>query len=157
MYQLFCKQKINSDIESVWEFISDPRNLELITPDDMSFEIKTEHLSNKMYEGMMINYIVSPFPFYKTNWITEITKVKEHSYSIDEQRLGPYKIWHHEHRLTPIDGGVEMTDLISYLPPFGILGKIANTIFIKKRLNKIFDYRIKKIDEIFNNGIQNNS
>jgi ligand-binding SRPBCC domain-containing protein len=90
---------------------------------------------------MIITYKVSPIPGFKTNWMTEITHIKENEYFVDEQRLGPYKIWHHEHFIEPIEGGVLMKDLITYVPPFGFLGTIANQIMIKKQIKRIFEYR----------------
>ena len=99
---------------------------------------------------MMISYKVKPIPGFKMTWVTEITHVKEGKYFVDEQRVGPYSVWHHEHHLEPLQEGVVMIDVISYKPPFGFLGRIANTLFIKNQLNRIFSYREKAINEIFN-------
>lgn len=149
MYQLYAKQKIPAELSDVWEFISSPANLKRITPDYMGFQITSEMISDKMYPGMIIAYKVSPVGGIKMNWVTEITHVKEKEYFVDEQRIGPYKLWHHEHKLEIVDGGVLMTDIVSYKPPFGIFGAIANSLFIKKQLKQIFDYRTKSLENLF--------
>jgi ligand-binding SRPBCC domain-containing protein len=115
----------------------------------MGFDIKSGLLTPKMYPGMIIIYKVSPVFGIKMTWVTEITHIREKEYFVDEQRIGPYAIWHHEHKLESIEGGVLMTDIVSYKPPFGFLGSIANSILIKKQLQNIFDYRNKAIGKIF--------
>jgi ligand-binding SRPBCC domain-containing protein len=149
-YQFKKTQEINSSIEEVWSFISNPENLKKITPEYMGFDIVSESIPSKMYEGMIIEYRVSPLFGLKTTWVTEITNYKKNKYFVDEQRIGPYKIWHHQHILEPTENGVMMTDIISYQPAYGILGKLANAIIIKKKLKEIFDYRTVVIREIFN-------
>jgi len=149
-YQFKKTQEINSSIEEVWSFISNPENLKKITPEYMGFDIVSESIPSKIYEGMIIEYRVSPLFGLKTTWVTEITNYKKNKYFVDEQRIGPYKIWHHQHILEPTENGVMMTDIISYQPPYGILGKLANAIIIKKKLKEIFDYRTVVIREIFN-------
>jgi ligand-binding SRPBCC domain-containing protein len=124
--------------------------LKEITPPGMGFNIKTD-LPAKMYEGMMIEYKVTPLLGIPMTWITEIKAVKEGQFFIDEQRKGPYAIWHHEHHFKEVDGGVEMTDIVSYEVPFGILGKLVHPIIVKPKLDQIFKYRTKKVDEIFPN------
>lgn len=148
-YQFIKQQKINSSIDDVWSFISSPTNLKVITPDYMGFDITSKNLPAKMYAGMIISYNVSPLLGIKTNWVTEITQVLEKKYFVDEQRVGPYKIWHHQHIIEEIDGGVFMTDIVSYQPPFGIIGALANSLVIKKKLNEIFNYRTKAIEKRF--------
>lgn len=148
-YQLHTTQKIPATIDEVWGFISSPANLKKITPEYMGFDITSKMLSEKMYPGMIISYKVSPVLGIKMTWVTEITHVKEKEYFVDEQRVGPYRIWHHEHKIDPIEGGVLMTDIVSYQPPFGFLGTIANTLMIKKQLKKIFDYRKTTVEKIF--------
>ena len=116
----------------------------------MLFDITSKDLPEKMYPGMIITYKVSPLLNIKINWVTEITQVKDKYFFIDEQRLGPYKMWHHQHFFEKKDEGVLMTDIVTYIPPFGILGDIANVFLIKKQLKAIFDYRFKVMDEKFN-------
>ena len=146
--QLYFEQKINTDINKLWNFISSPKNLSKITPDYMDFKILSE-IPNEMYEGLIISYTVRPILGIKLNWVTEITHIKNNNYFIDEQRQGPYKMWHHEHILEETNDGIIMRDKLSYIPPFGIFGQILNILFIKKQINKIFEYRTKILDEIF--------
>jgi len=148
-YQLHKTQKIPAPIDQVWDFISSPANLKKITPEYMGFNITSNLLSEKMYPGMIISYKVSPVLGIKMTWVTEITQVKEKEYFIDEQRVGPYSMWHHEHKIEPIEGGVLMTDIVSYKPPFGFLGSIANSILIKKQLKDIFDFRTVAVEKMF--------
>lgn len=148
-YQFKKTQEINTSLEEVWKFISDPANLKKITPDYMGFDIISNDVPSEMYAGMIISYKVSPLFGIKTTWVTEITHLKENSYFVDEQRVGPYKIWHHQHMIQPMEKGTLMTDIVSYQPPLGLLGSVANTLIIKGKLNEIFDYRTKALDEIF--------
>lgn len=149
MYQLIKKQIVHTDINTCWEFFSNPANLKVITPDYMGFNVKTETPS-EMYEGLIIGYSVSPLLNIPMEWVTEITHVKDKSFFVDEQRVGPYKLWHHEHHFKEIDGGVEMIDIVSYQPPFGVLGKIVHPFLIKPKLEQIFAYRFQKVEDIFN-------
>ena len=149
-YQLRINQFLKTDIDTIWDFASSPANLKEITPDYMLFNITSKNLPEKMYPGMIIAYEVSPILNIKMNWLTEITQVKDKSFFIDEQRMGPYKMWHHQHFFEEQNDGVLMTDIVTYIPPFGIVGDIANTFFIKKQLRNIFDYRYKVMDEKFN-------
>ena len=148
MYQLKSTQFIPASLETCWDYFSSPNNLKEITPNNMGFIIKTD-LPGKMYEGMMIEYIVTPLFGIPMNWITEIKAVKEGVFFIDEQRKGPYKIWHHEHHFKAVEGGVEMTDIVSYEVPFGILGKLVHPFIVRPKLEHIFNYRTQKINEIF--------
>jgi ligand-binding SRPBCC domain-containing protein len=149
-FQLKKEQFIKTDIDTIWDFASSPVNLREITPDYMLFEITSKGLPEKMYPGMIITYKVSPLLGLKMNWVTEITQVKDKHFFIDEQRIGPYSLWHHQHFFEEKEGGILMTDIVTYKPPFGILGNIANFLFIKKQLQSIFDYRYKIMDKKFN-------
>lgn len=148
-YQFQQTQEVNASIDEVWDFISSPKNLKEITPDYMGFDITSKNLPDKMYEGMIISYKVSPLLGIKTTWVTEITTVIDNEYFIDEQRVGPYKLWHHQHKIEPIKNGVLMTDIVSYSPPFGFLGRIANSLIIKNKLKEIFDYRTEAVIKRF--------
>lgn len=148
-YQFYSEQEIPSTIDEVWKFISSPKNLKTITPDYMGFDITSSGLSEKMYPGMIITYKVSPLFNIKMNWVTEITHVREREFFVDEQRVGPYKIWHHQHHIEPTNKGVLMKDIVSYKPPLGIIGSIANVVIIKNKLNEIFTYRRNKLIDIF--------
>lgn len=148
-YQFQKRQEIKTTIDEIWEFISSPANLKEITPDYMGFDIKTKDLPDKMYAGMVISYAVSPLLGIKTTWVTEITQVMDKKYFVDEQRVGPYSLWHHQHIIEPLEDGVLMTDIVSYQPPFGFLGALANKLIIKNKLNEIFDFRTKAIEKRF--------
>lgn len=140
-YQLIKTQKLPASVTEIWDFISSPGNLKKITPEHMGFLVTSNNGDEKMYPGMIITYKVSPLLGIKLNWMTEITHVKELEYFVDEQRIGPYTMWHHQHKIESIEGGVLMTDIITYEPPLGVLGVLANSLFIKTRLDEIFDYR----------------
>jgi ligand-binding SRPBCC domain-containing protein len=148
-YQLQQTQKIPASVDAVWDFISSPMNLKEITPDYLGFLVTSNNNENKMYPGMIITYKVSPLLGIKLSWMTEITHVKDKEYFVDEQRVGPYSLWHHQHKITAIEGGVLMTDIVTYQPPFGFLGAIANTLIIKSKLKEIFDYRTVAVEKRF--------
>ena len=148
-YQLEQAQRIPATISKVWDFISSPENLKAITPPHMGFTVTSKIGKEGMYLGMIITYKVSPLLGIKLNWMTEITQVKDQEYFVDEQRMGPYKMWHHQHKIEAIPGGVLMKDIVTYQPPFGIIGAIANSLLIKKQLREIFAYRTKAIENIF--------
>ncbi|MFM7217690.1 MAG: SRPBCC family protein [Bacteroidota bacterium] len=136
-------------IDQAWDFFSSPHNLRLITPPEMDFKITSVQMEGKTYAGQLIRYRVSPLPFYRTTWVTEITHVSAPTYFVDEQRIGPYCMWHHQHRFKAVDGGTEMTDVVHYVIPLGILGDLFNFLFIRKKIEAIFDYRTKKLKEIY--------
>ncbi len=148
-YQFNAKQQISANLEDVWSFISSPANLKKITPDYMGFDILTEGLPDKMHPGMIIEYRVSPLLGIKTRWVTEITHVADGKYFVDEQRIGPYRIWHHQHHIEKNDRGVLMKDIVSYQPPMGFIGSLANSFFIEKKLREIFSYRKTAIEKVF--------
>lgn len=151
LYTIQSKQLINSDLETVWNFMRSPLNLQKITPSYLSFQILTPKDNLKeMYAGQIIEYYVKPIAGIKLHWATEITHVENLRFFVDEQRFGPYKFWHHQHHLKAVDGGVEMIDIVHYKLPLGFLGRILNKLMVANQLKGIFDYRFKKIDEIFN-------
>ena len=150
-FQFRREQFIQTDIESIWDFASSPKNLKEITPDYMSFDITAKDLPEKMYPGMIISYKVSPLFNIKMNWVTEITHVKNLEYFVDEQRFGPYSFWHHKHFIKEIKGGVEMVDILDYALPFGILGRIFHPVIVRPKLNEIFNHRREKLIKIFGN------
>ena len=149
-YQFKREQFIKATIDEVWDFMSSPKNLKHITPKHMGFDITSDNSDEKMYQGMIISYIVKPVLSIPTKWVTEITHVVDKKYFVDEQRIGPYKLWHHQHILEEHKNGVMMKDIVTYEPPMGILGAIANAVFIKNQLKNIFKFRFKAVDEKFN-------
>lgn len=148
IYTFKRKQKLPISVEKAWEFLSSPKNLKTITPDYMSFDILSG-AEKPMFAGQIIQYIVTPILGIKTKWVTEITHVKELEYFVDEQRFGPYALWHHKHFITKIDGGVEMEDIINYKIPMGFLGQLMHPILVKPKLEEIFEYRQKKLIALF--------
>ncbi len=149
MHKLERIQHLPIDIDTAWNFFSSPKNLSKITPDYMNFRIISNFKEDKMYPGLFIIYKVSPIFGISMTWITEITQISEKKYFIDEQRSGPYKIWHHEHHFKVTNEGVEMSDLLYYKLPFGFIGKIINFLFVGKKVKSIFDYREKILNEMF--------
>lgn len=148
IYTLKAKQNLPISVEKAWEFLSSPANLKTITPDYMSFDILSG-ADRPMFSGQIIQYIVTPIFGIKTKWVTEITHVVDKKYFVDEQRFGPYALWHHKHFIKEIEGGVEMEDIIDYKIPFGILGQLVHPILVKPKLNEIFSYRKAKLIELF--------
>ncbi len=137
------------DIDKAWDFFSSPRNLAKITPEHMGFIITSKFNDEKMYPGMLITYIVSPLLGIQMDWCTEITHVIDKKYFVDEQRFGPYAMWHHQHHFKVVEGGIEMTDIVNYAVPMGILGRMMNSIMISNEIEKIFSYREKKVAQLF--------
>ena len=148
IYTFHRTQKLPITLEKAWDFLSNPKNLKTITPDYMSFDILSG-AEKPMFAGQIIQYIVTPILGIKTKWVTEITHVKELEYFVDEQRFGPYALWHHKHFIKEIDGGVEMEDIIDYKVPMGILGQFVQPFLIKPKLEEIFAYRQKKLIELY--------
>ena len=148
--QIIREQLVKTNIDDLWSFMSSPKNLQKITPQNMGFIITSENKDEIMYPGMIISYKVTPILNIPLTWITEITQVKDQKFFVDEQRVGPYKMWHHEHIFKVQDNGVLMKDIITYIPPFGILGELVNYLFINKKVNEIFDFRSKVLEEIYN-------
>jgi Uncharacterized conserved protein len=149
IHQLKTVQLIQADLETVWDFISSPRNLKHITPDYMGFEIITPDLSEKMYAGQIIQYIVKPLFNIPLHWCTEITHVQPLEYFVDEQRQGPYALWHHQHHLVPTVQGIEMTDIVHYAVPLGRLGDVLTASLVRKKLEEIFNFRYKALETYF--------
>ena len=142
-------QKIPISLDKAWDFFSNPANLQAITPDNMGFKVISKHHGDTMYAGQIIEYTVKPVLGIPLYWMTEIIQVKDKQYFIDEQRFGPYSLWHHQHHFKAIEGGVEMTDIVHYKNPLWLLGRLANFLFVKKQLKGIFQYRLKKTEELF--------
>jgi ligand-binding SRPBCC domain-containing protein len=148
-YQFTQIQQFAVAPEMLWDYISDPDNLKKLTPAYMDFKVTSLPHTGKMYPGLIITYIIKPILHVPLRWMTEIVQVKEGEYFIDEQRIGPYRFWHHQHRLEKIPGGVLMTDIVTYAPPFGFIGAIANRLFIKQQLRQLFNYRRKVLEQQF--------
>jgi len=149
MHQLRKTQNILISVKEAWAFFSQPENLAKITPSNMNFNILSRSDAGEMYPGMIITYKVSPLFNLSINWATEISQIKEHKYFIDNQIQGPYKIWHHEHHFKETENGTEMRDVLFYEVKFGFFGQLLHKLFIRKRIEEIFNYREDKIKELF--------
>ncbi|MBK7558994.1 MAG: SRPBCC family protein [Chitinophagaceae bacterium] len=149
VYAFKTVQTIPVSLDAAWDFFSNPQNLATITPGGMGFKTISKFHGDTMYAGQVIEYKVSPVLGIPLYWMTEITHVSDKKYFVDEQRYGPYSMWHHQHHFKMVDGGVEMTDIVHYKLPMWFLGDIANSLFVKKQLQYIFDYRFKKVEELF--------
>ena len=148
IYTLHTKQNLPISLDEAWEFFSNPGNLKIITPDYMGFKTLSG-AEKKMFAGQIIQYLVTPILGIPVKWVTEITHVTAKKYFVDEQRFGPYALWHHKHFLKEIPGGVEMEDIVDYKVPMGFLGQLVHPFLVKPKLKEIFDYREKKLIELF--------
>jgi ligand-binding SRPBCC domain-containing protein len=149
IYTLETEQYLPISLEEAWAFFSTPNNLAKITPSHMGFKI-TSGKTDVMYPGQIISYQIGLLPGVKSSWVTEITHVTEERFFVDEQRFGPYSMWHHEHHFEADGEGTIMRDKVSYKIPFGMLGSLMHSLFIKAQLNKIFSYRYELLDKMFN-------
>jgi ligand-binding SRPBCC domain-containing protein len=140
LHVLERRLEIPITLKEAWDFFSNPANLAYITPPRLGFRL-TSDVPGRIYPGLILTYTVSPFFGIPVDWVTEITHVKEPEFFVDDQRLGPYKLWHHEHMFKETEGGVEIRDLVHYALPLGPLGNIAHELVVKKQLKEIFDYR----------------
>ena len=148
VHYLVREQIVPAPRQKVWEYFCDPQNLNAITPPDMNFEI-LQGADVKMYPGQLIEYRVEFVRGIRSRWLTEIAHVRAGEYFVDAQRVGPYRFWCHEHGFQDTPAGTRMTDRVTYVVPFGVLGDLVNTFWIRKRLEQIFDFRRQKIVELF--------
>lgn len=149
MHQFKAEQYLPIDKNKAWAFFSSPKNLSLITPPEMDFKILTKQNDGEIYEGMKIDYTVKPLFGIRVRWQTEICRVENQKYFTDRQTKGPYKIWEHTHSFVEIDNGVLITDVVNYELPLGFIGKIAERILVRKKINAIFDYRKNILKKLF--------
>lgn len=154
IHKLYREQQLNCDIQTAWEFFSSANNLSKITPKEMNFIVLTEMTEDEIFEGMIIDYYVSPVFGIKMKWKTEITQVDFQKSFTDFQKKGPYKLWNHHHEFVINDKGVLMKDSVDYELPLGFLGEIAHKLFVKKKLEHVFSYRYKVLEERFNKKIK---
>jgi ligand-binding SRPBCC domain-containing protein len=148
VFELKTTQKLNISIDKAWDFSSNPANLPIITPEWLNFKVISK-LPEKMYPGMIITYKVHPILAIPITWVTEITYVKEQHYFVDEQRFGPYKLWHHQHHFKEVKDGVEMTDIVNYALPFDPFSRPMNSLLIGKKVKEIFRFRESKLELLF--------
>ncbi len=149
IYNLRKEQFLPISLQEAWAFFSSPKNLAKITPEHMNFKILYQSGGDKAYAGQIIRYQINVLPFIPVHWVTEITQVKEPFHFIDEQRFGPYALWHHQHHFEEVKGGVLMTDEVNYAIPFGVLGRFAHWLFVAKEVNRIFEHRFRTLEDFF--------
>ncbi len=148
IHKLVRTQQLPISLAEAWDFFSSPLNLPDITPPWLDFSLTSEG-SESMYAGMIITYCLKPIMGLPMCWVSEITHVAEPFFFVDEQRIGPYRLWHHQHRFREQPGGVEMTDIVHYALPWGLLGELAHRTVVRRKLGRIFDYRRSRLAEIF--------
>jgi ligand-binding SRPBCC domain-containing protein len=148
LYRIETSQELPITLDQAWEFFSVPGNLSYITPSRIHFEI-TNSVEEKMYAGQIITYSFYPFGIWKSQWVSEITHVSDKSYFIDEQKLGPFKYWRHKHSFKATDGGVIVEDELYYKLPFGFLGRIVHSLFVAKKIDKVFKFRQEQLRQLF--------
>ena len=149
IHRLQAVQLIPAPIEKVWSFFSDPGNLLAITPPFLNLKVTNEVYGHEAYAGQVITYIVKPLLGIPVFWMTEIKHVVPQQMFVDEQRKGPYQLWHHQHHFESIDGGVKMTDIVHYSLPFSFLGSMVHSPLVKPKLQQIFTFRFQKVNELF--------
>jgi ligand-binding SRPBCC domain-containing protein len=101
-----------------------------------------------MYSGMIISYRVTPMASMSILWISEITHVEAPVYFVDEQRLGPFRFWHHQHVFKEVGRNVEMQDLVNYAMPLGPIGEMVHAVSVRKKVEAIFDFRQKALEQL---------
>ena len=148
IHRMATTQIVPTELDTAWAFFSDPRNLPIITPPSLGLRI-TSDLPGSMYEGMIITYTVRPLLGIPLDWVTEITHVEERRMFVDEQRMGPYRLWHHEHHFREVPGGVEARDVVHYALPFGSLGDLLGGRTVRRNLREIFHFRRQVVTERF--------
>lgn len=149
-YQIIREQQLNCSIDKAWEFFSSANNLSVITPEDMKFTVLTQLDNDDIFEGMIIDYSITPIFNIQMHWQTEIIHIDYKKSFVDFQVKGPYKLWHHYHEFIENEKGVLVRDIVDYELPLGFIGKIAHRLFVKKKLEYIFDYRKDVLEVLFN-------
>ncbi len=148
IYNKTAVQKLPITLEEAWNFFSNPKNLKTITPEYMGFVIKSG-AEKPLFAGQLIEYVVTPLFGIKTQWVSEITQVKNQDYFVDQQVAGPYSMWHHKHFFRSIPGGVAVEDCVDYVVPLGIIGQLVHPFLVAPKINEIFNYRNAKLLELF--------
>jgi ligand-binding SRPBCC domain-containing protein len=148
LYFLQRSQLLPIELKEAWQFFSNPENLELITPAWLGFKI-TSQVPEKIYSGLLISYQVTPILGIHTSWVTEISLVKEPYFFVDEQKVGPYQFWRHQHIFKQTPDGVEMRDIVYYALPLAMVGQLVHKLVVRQKLEEIFDFRYQVLEEIF--------
>ena len=140
VHQLERRQVIPVGLDEAWSYFATPRNLEEMTPPSLRFSTLWGG-DEPMHVGQLIAYRVGIAPGIRVGWLTEITAVEQRRAFVDEQRRGPYALWHHLHRFTEVPGGTECLDRVRYELPFGPLGALAHALWVRRQLEGIFAFR----------------
>ena len=148
VHRILRRQMIPISMTAAWAFFSDPMNLSKITPPWLDFEVISD-IPKKMHSGMIITYRITPLAGIPIFWISEITHVKTPTFFVDEQRIGPFRFWHHQHFFKETTQGAEMQDIVHYAMPYGPFGELVHGSFVRKKLEAIFDFREKTLMQIF--------
>jgi ligand-binding SRPBCC domain-containing protein len=147
LHRIHRRQVIPISIIEAWKFFSNPVNLSRITPPWLNLTVISD-IPRSMHSGMIISYRITPLIRVPTLWISEITHVNMPTYFVDEQRLGPFRFWHHQHLFKEVGRNVEMQDLVNYVMPLGPIGEMVHTISMRKKVEAIFDFRQKALERI---------
>ncbi len=150
VYTLKREQQIFRPIGEVFSFFERPENLEKITPSSVGFVILTPGPID-MHPGAVLDYTIRPMGF-PIRWTTLITSYNRPDRFTDVALKGPYSYWHHTHTFEEIPGGTLMKDEVRYALPFGWIGRLAHRIWVRRQLNKIFDFRAQVIEAMFKSG-----
>lgn len=154
-YFFNAEQFLPITINKAWEFFSDAENLAVITPPALGFKVLSPVKDQEIYEGMLIDYKVSPLFNVPLHWRTQISKVDKPYSFTDRQLKGPYKLWEHTHHFFEKENGILMKDRVKYQLPYGIIGEVAHSVLVRDKIEDIFAYRKQVLNQIFN-GKNNN-
>ncbi len=148
VFQYKTEQFLPIEMDQAWAFFSSPANLAVLTPKEMGFTVLTK-LDKDIHNQMIIDYTVKPLLNVPLHWRTQIIDVKEKLEFTDIQLKGPFKLWKHLHQFIQQENGILIKDEVHYVLPFGFIGEIAHSLIVKKRIDGIFSYRKKVLDNLF--------
>ena len=146
-YVLERRQVVQGDLETVFSFFQDPMNLEAITPPWMHFEVLAS-TDERVCKGTEITYRFR-WHIFPMVWKSRISEYVGNTLFADKMLKGPYRSWHHSHLFRSVPDGVEVTDMVRYELPFGLLGQLVHTLVVRSQLEAIFDYRREAITKMF--------
>jgi ligand-binding SRPBCC domain-containing protein len=152
VHKLVSELYIPASVPLVWAFFCAPSNLQCLTPHYMKMRVTSGELPAVIYAGQIITYKVSPLLGVPISWTTEITHVEPGRRFVDDQRRGPFKLWHHQHLFEPHGSGTSMIDIVHYEIPLWIAGEIAHRLFVRRQIEEIFEYRRRMIEQCFPRG-----
>jgi ligand-binding SRPBCC domain-containing protein len=145
-YRLEREQYLRAPMEVVFSFFADARNLERLTPPWLGFRIETPGRIT-MRPETRIDYTLR-LVGVPIRWRTRIVEWNPGVGFVDEQEMGPYAHWRHEHRFETVGEGVLMTDVVCYALPFGFIGRGIHVLMVRPALERIFDFRFRRVREL---------